>query len=1301
MKPGTRVDQFEIIALLGAGGMGEVFRGRDTRLNREVAIKVLPKDFAVDVDRLRRFEQEAKTLAALNHPNIMTVFDAGQHEDAPYLVSELLEGRTLREELAAGALSGRKATDYALQMAQGLAAAHGRGVVHRDLKPDNVFITRDGRVKILDFGLAKLREVPGSGIRTAGPSDPDAPTLVQRPAAETTEPGRVMGTPSYMAPEQVRGEALDHRADLFAFGCVLYEMVSGQRPFRRDTSIATMAAIMNDEPADLASARPDLAPALARIVHRCLEKAPDNRFQSARDLAFALSELAAGSSANRSPAGGPVAARPLRKTWAWPAIAALLSVLLVVLTGAWWRTARTPGRAGQIRSLAVLPFRVDTQDQKLAELGKWIPADIRSKLGPLQNLEVVNLPSRIEQLVQQKKSEVEIARELGVDGLVVGELHGQGETMSAYVSVVDGATGRALGRQREIASSAAKVSELPNQVALAIADELKLQLSASQRAEIQVADTQNAEAFLAYQKGKNLLSRRLHAEAAVEFRRALQLDANYTQARTLLANSEWIPLIFGGTTNEMAATFKRLSGEAERFRAQRPDDPAVAGLRMWIAMLYERDWNKVRTIFWESERSSKPDTWVMNAMSWYYTLIEGHPELALNAREQTIALDPENVLWKVDRAGQLGQFGRFDDAVRAYRSLPAEKIQLEDYSTTLLKLGDLTGAKEMATRVLAGRPNALTQCNLAAIHAKSGAPDEARKILRELEAQAEKGMHIPYAWIARSYGMLGDFEAARRWLRQGLLEGHGDWTMVELRAAVHLEMFGKLGWYWEIVDEMKFPPLQMDHPYFALEQQMRYHRGVGGELIPTASTNEPPRTLAVLPFDELGAGTADDDFNEGLTIELITKLQNVRGLQVQGPMSSMRFKGAVDGKQVGEQLKVDHLLKGNVRRSGDRLRIDVSLQKAADGFGLWATNYDRKQSDIFAIQAEVAQEVAEALKVRLGVEDRRSLARQPTDNTEAYALYLQGRAAWNRRTIPEFMRATNFFGQALAKDTNFARAYAGMADVHALWPIYTGEPPGVHSAETIRFARLALEKDPRLAEPHAALAFSLFAHHCDWEGAEREFQAAIRLDPESATAHHWYAELLYIMGRPDEALKEAQRSVELDPTSQNKDTFGTAMARAGQVDRAVAYFEELTAAEPSFPNHNVWFFWVLAQRGDFEGASKAMARTEHYFGQGNGLWKAWLLALQGKAREARELLAREQESSRTNVVRALVLHALGEDREALDVLERAVQQRELLIDLTYHLPLWSKLHGDPRFMAVLRSIHLEKHVPVPASTHAK
>ncbi len=277
---GTEFGDCEILAPLGAGAMGEVYRARDNSLGREVALKLLPEQLASDPDRLRRFEQEARAAAALNHPNIVAVYRFGtRNGNTPYLVTELLQGQTLRERLKQGTIPVRKTVDYAVQIARGLAAAHDQGIVHRDLKPENIFLTRDGLVKILDFGLAKLR--------APEPSEMHSTIAI----AGSTEPGMVLGTVGYMSPEQVRGLVADHRSDIFSLGTILYEMLSGSRAFQGATSADTMSAILREEPAELSSSVRNLSPALARIVHRCLEKDPAERFQSARDLAFNLELL--------------------------------------------------------------------------------------------------------------------------------------------------------------------------------------------------------------------------------------------------------------------------------------------------------------------------------------------------------------------------------------------------------------------------------------------------------------------------------------------------------------------------------------------------------------------------------------------------------------------------------------------------------------------------------------------------------------------------------------------------------------------------------------------------------------------------------------------------------------------------------------------------------------------------------------------------------------------------------------------------------------------------------------------------
>jgi Tol biopolymer transport system component len=354
MAPGARLGTYEIVAPLGAGGMGEVYRARDARLNRDVAIKVLPSTVTTDPSRLERFSREARAASALNHPNILTVHELGTHEGQPYIVTELLEGSDLKTLLQGKPLPAKRVVDYSLQLLDGLAAAHDKGIVHRDLKPANLFVTRDGRVKILDFGLAKVRETSDHSMTRQ----------------ELTDRGVVLGTAGYMAPEQIRGQPADQRSDLFAFGAILYEMLSGQPAFARSTSVETMTAVLNDEPAEFEAAGVPVPPTLERVVRRCLEKTPERRFQSATDLAFAVGTTQSLSDSNVVRVARPAAAG----RWRMVAIAGgALALLGVVATATRSWIAAAPERERLMMRLS-LPSPSDTAPLHLAVSpdGKWV-----------------------------------------------------------------------------------------------------------------------------------------------------------------------------------------------------------------------------------------------------------------------------------------------------------------------------------------------------------------------------------------------------------------------------------------------------------------------------------------------------------------------------------------------------------------------------------------------------------------------------------------------------------------------------------------------------------------------------------------------------------------------------------------------------------------------------------------------------------------------------------------------------------------------------------------------------------------
>src|SRR5215472_5503166 len=313
---GQLVGHYRVLEKIGAGAMGEVFRARDERLGRDVALKLIRPGYGDNPDHLRRFEQEARAAAALNHPNILAIYDVGLEGKTPYIVSELLQGKTLRHRLIEGPLPVREASDYALQIAHGLTAAHNRHIVHRDLKPENLFLTQDGRVKILDFGVAKLQTPPENGDRSV-----ESMTTV-------TKHGTVIGTVAYMSPEQLRGKTVDHRSDIFSFGAILYEMLAGCRAFRGETEVDTITAVLREEPASANLEQARIPAAYQDIVRHCLEKDPENRFQSAKDLAFALQTVSGSSSVKIRGGFGP--SRRPRVAWAIAAVLAVATVALLV-----------------------------------------------------------------------------------------------------------------------------------------------------------------------------------------------------------------------------------------------------------------------------------------------------------------------------------------------------------------------------------------------------------------------------------------------------------------------------------------------------------------------------------------------------------------------------------------------------------------------------------------------------------------------------------------------------------------------------------------------------------------------------------------------------------------------------------------------------------------------------------------------------------------------------------------------------------------------------------------------------------
>ena len=525
LPPGTRLGPYEIVATLGAGGMGEVYRARDARLGREVALKVLPSEVATSPDRLRRFEQEARAASAISHPNLLTVFDIGEQDGVRFLVTELLEGETLRDLLERGPTSAAKALELTAQFARGLAAAHERGIVHRDLKPENLFLTRDGHAKILDFGLAKVLEPTApqelatqvGGFPTRHPPHPQHPP----DARQETAPGLVFGTVAYMSPEQVRGRPADARSDLFSLGVVLLEMLTGRPPFRRDSAAETMAAILKEEPPRLSTSGVQLPPALERVVRRLIAKVPAERYPTARALLADLEGPAAahgsGISGVSGGAGGASAASRSAGFGSSAGFAGSGSSGI--------RLAAAPP------SIAVLPFADMSPARDQDYFCEGMAEELIHALARLPGLRVASRTAAF-QFKGHAGDMRAVGDRLGVESVLEGSVRKAGERLRITLQLVDVASGyqQWTGRyDRDLAD----VFAVQEEIAVAVAQALRGVLAEIERKASAPAPTHSVEAYECYLRGRQFFSRfdrrSLHL-AREMFRRAAEIDSDYALA---------------------------------------------------------------------------------------------------------------------------------------------------------------------------------------------------------------------------------------------------------------------------------------------------------------------------------------------------------------------------------------------------------------------------------------------------------------------------------------------------------------------------------------------------------------------------------------------------------------------------------------------------------------------------------------------------------------------------------------------------------------------------------------------------
>jgi len=689
LPSGTRLGPYEVLSPLGAGGMGEVYRARDTKLDRDVAVKVLPESVATDPDTLARFEREAKAVAALSHPNILSIFDFGTQDGVSYAVMELLEGETLRGKLEAGPVPQKQAVDYALQIARGLSAAHEKGIVHRDLKPENLFVTRNGHVKILDFGLAKRVETVAPGKETSAPTQ-----------SGHTEPGTVMGTLGYMSPEQVRSLPVDHRSDIFSFGAILYELLSGTRAFARPTPADTMSAILKEDPPELSESGRNISPALDRIVRHCLEKDRDNRFQSARDVAFNLSEQFS----QDVTSGARLAAPPAGKRSVPIVTATIVAIVVLGLAGVvvLRRTRTGGGEAGGLKRVAVLPFENlgSPEDDYFAD---GIADEVRAKLTSLPRLQVIARASSTP-YKKTAKTPRQIAGELNTSYLLTAtvrwEKAGGGSRVHVTPELVDLTRPDAPTSkwQQPFDAALTDVFQVQSDIASRVAEALGVALGAGEEKHLSEKPTQNLAAYDAYLKGEEVW-RHLTVGSSPGVRRALgfyeqavALDPGFAQAwariswgtATLYANS--------APTPELAQRARETAEKAVALAPALPEAYLALGNYQRLVL---KNYDRALEQYNRGHRVAAANADLLTATALAEESL-GHWEAAVERFRQANRLDPRSVRTHMRLSQALLFLRRYPEAREASDKgltvAPANLPLIENTAMAFLGEGNLDAA---------------------------------------------------------------------------------------------------------------------------------------------------------------------------------------------------------------------------------------------------------------------------------------------------------------------------------------------------------------------------------------------------------------------------------------------------------------------------------------------------------------------------------------------------------------------------------------------------------------------------------
>jgi TolB-like protein/Tfp pilus assembly protein PilF len=1032
---GQTFGHYKISKRIGSGGMGEVYLASDLTAGRQAALKLLPMRFTGEAERLKRFQQEAHAVVALNHPNILTVYEIGEDHSIHYIASELIEGETLRQRLTRGRMQLGEAVDIAIQVASALTAAYQARIVHRDINPENIMLRPDGYVKVLDFGIAKLAE---QEVPLTTPKD-EALLLVE------TNLGSILGTVPYMSPEQACGAPVDKTTDIWSLGVVLYEMVTGRTPFSGDTPREVMTSILEKEPPRLTSYNKQTPAELERIVSKTLRKDRTARYQSVSEMLQALKNLRHKLELKAVPLW-------LRWTRSPVALVVVLLVSALALALPFYRHRNPAMTLPPDKSIAVLPLENLSDDKEGAFFADGVHDELLSNLAKIKDLKVISRTSVTQYKSGIRRNLKEIAQQLGVGNVVEGSVRRSGDHVRVSVQLIDARTDRHLWGEnydRTLADSLALQGDLATEIAAAVG----ATLSPQEKARVVAKPTNNPAAYDAYLRGRALVPgswgyyyHEGDPDAAIRlFQEAVKLDPNFVLAWAYLSQAELFSYWSG--FDQSPAHLAAVKSALDRALALDPNLPEVH-IALGYYLLNEDDQTRALAEFRQAEKGLPNSAAVIGAIAAAQNGL-GHWDEAIAELRRAIELDPRNVVVSNNLALTYANLRRFPEALgtldRILAWAPTNARALVIKAEVFLGMGDLQAAEpllenpnmppllrswcalfqrryteaiEILSRALANptdrdrrNPTLIIDfgLSLALSQQRAGDVSAARETYqravqdsqRELEKVTPASSADAHAFLGMAYAGLGEAASAIAEGQKAIaitskdtehgadeealmaniyaLSGDADHAIPILKRLLQAPYGG--GWF------LTAATLRLHPIWDPIRNDPRFQE-LAAENLPL-----PEKSIAVLPFENLSKDEENAFFAGGVQDEILTDLAKIADLKVISRTSVMQYKSGLERnlREIAKALGVSYVVEGSVQRAGQRVRVSAQLIDARNDTHLWAEHYDRDVADVFVVQTEIAEQIADQLQAKLSATEKAAIAERPTIDLLAYAYYTKAK----------------------------------------------------------------------------------------------------------------------------------------------------------------------------------------------------------------------------------------------------------------------------------------------------------------------